>query len=71
MKLVILSLQLFGDTSPKRIPGLCADKARNIYTFFFAHLPIVFLLLRQSRFARGSGLGIGLGTTISNVRTCS
>jgi hypothetical protein len=39
--------------------------------FFCAHLPGVLLLLRQSRFAAGNGMGTGLGTTINDVRTCS
>jgi hypothetical protein len=34
------------------------------------HLPIALLLLRQRRVAAGNGLGIDLGTTIKNVRTC-
>ena len=43
--------------------------------FSCAHLPSALLLLRQrlrkNRFAAGSGLGTGLGTTISNVQKCS
>jgi hypothetical protein len=39
--------------------------------FFSARLPSVLLLLRQSRFAAGSDLGTGLGTTINDLRTCS
>jgi hypothetical protein len=33
-----------------------------------AHLPCVLLLLQQRRVAAGSGLGNGLGTTITYVR---
>jgi hypothetical protein len=71
MKLVIICLKLFKGTSPREIPCLCSDEAGNIYSFAFAYLPIVLLLLRQSRFAAGNDLGTGLGTTISNVRECS
>jgi hypothetical protein len=39
--------------------------------FFCAHLPSVLLLLLQSRFTAGSGLGTGLGTTISDLQACS
>jgi hypothetical protein len=35
--------------------------------FFCVHLLSVLLLLQQSRFAAGSGLGTGLGTTTNNV----
>jgi len=65
------SFQVFESTSPRGVPCLCADEAGNIFSFFGAHLPSVLLLLRQSRFAAGSLLGAGLGSSISKVRTCS
>ena len=43
-------------------------KKRDTELCSFAHLPGVFLLLRQRRVAAGKGLGTGLGTTITYVR---
>jgi len=61
---------LFEGTSPREIARLFAGEAGNIF-FCCAHLPGDLLLLRQSRFAAGNGLGTGLGTTINTVQTCS
>jgi hypothetical protein len=43
-------------------------KKRDTELCSFAHLPGVFLLLRQRRVAAGKGLGTGLGTTIKYLR---
>jgi hypothetical protein len=49
--------QFFEGTSP-----------RSLLFRSSAHLPCALLLLRQRRVAAGSGLGIGLDTTITYVR---
>jgi hypothetical protein len=65
------SHQFFEGTSPRGILYLCTDEAGNILSaFFFAHLPSVFLLLRQRCVRRKAigAAGSGLGTTIKYLR---